>query len=81
MEAADGSDLEAQRINASVQALQDLAGRIRQQWLRMNAAPWGVQRFVREKGKYIDKKACQLEQEIGAKVHIAWTKWLSQSTP
>jgi hypothetical protein len=81
MEAADGSDLEAQRIKTSVQALQDLAGRIRQQWLRTNASPWGVQRLVREEGKYINQKADQLEQEICAKIHSAWTKWLSQSTP
>ena len=40
-----------------------------------------MQRFVRREGKYIDKTTDQLEQEIRAKILIAWTKWLSQRTP
>jgi len=73
--------LKAQRIKTSAQALQDLAGRIRQQWLRANASRWEVQRFVRREAKYIDKSTDQLEQAIRARIHSAWIKWLSQSKP
>jgi len=79
VEGADKGDSEAQRIKAAVEQMQNLTGRTRKQWVRMNAALWGVQRRQGRQGKYTDGTVDQLQDEIKAKIQVAWKKWSSQS--
>ena len=60
---------------------QDLTGRGRKTWLQANASAWGVSRLQGRQGKYTNKLTDQLQQEISAKIHGAWSKWFSQSAP
>ena len=61
--------------------MQHATGRGKKTWLQANASAWGVSRRQGRQGKYTNKLTDQLEQEISAKIHGAWSKWLSQCAP